>query len=174
MSTPYYADESVTLWLGDCREVADWLAADVLVMDPPYGIAWQQGAIGARRRRPDRPRYGRNDGIVGDLDTAVRDTALAMWGDRCAMAFGSPMLAPPAGTRQVLVYRKPPDAGARGAMAGFRRDVEHVYLVGPWRSGMGGRSSVVPTAAPRAWAIRLARPRGTDIPTPSRLTSWRR
>jgi site-specific DNA-methyltransferase (adenine-specific) len=64
------------------------------------------------------------------------------------MAFGSPMLAPPAGTRQVLVYRKPPDAGARGAMAGFRRDVEHVYLVGPWRSGMGGRSSVVPTAAP--------------------------
>ena len=32
-------------------------------------------------------------------------------------------------------------------MAGFRRDVEAVYLIGPWPAGLGGRSSVLTTAA---------------------------
>lgn len=39
--TPYYADESVALYLGDCREVLPTLAADsadLVLADPPYGV----------------------------------------------------------------------------------------------------------------------------------------
>lgn len=36
-ATPYYEADGIILWHGDCRDVTAWLAADVLVTDPPYG-----------------------------------------------------------------------------------------------------------------------------------------
>lgn len=141
MSTPYYQDERVTLYHGDCREMAGWLDADVLVTDPPYGRAWRQGRHWDPRHTDDR-----HPGITGDLDVTARDDALALWAGRLALVFGDLMLPPPAGTKQVLIYRKPPNAGTRGAMGGRRRDVEAVYMLGPWPAGLGGRSSIIATS----------------------------
>ena len=136
MSAPYFSADGVDLYLGDCREATAWLEADLLVTDPPFGIRWRQGCLGHATGHA---------GIAGDEDTSVRDEVLRLWGDRPAVVFGSLALAPPAGTKQVLVYRKPPGSGTRAATAGFRRDLEATYLVGPWPSGIGGRTSLLDT-----------------------------
>ena len=142
MSEPYYADEFVTLYHGDCREITEWLAADVLVTDPPYGRAWKQGdTASARGWRSDK-----HDGIVHDETTEERDAALAMWGDRPALAFGDLTLPPPTGTKLTLVYDKGGDAGFTGAVGGYRRNVEGIYLLGAHGSGLGGRSAVISTS----------------------------
>jgi hypothetical protein len=144
--TPYYSDDLVTLWLGDCREVTEWLAADVLVTDPPYGRGWKQGAGSGNLRSKTSGRYA-HEGIAGDGDTETRDTALAMWGDRVAVVFGDPLVDRPRDTRQALGYRKPPAGGNKGTFGGFLRDLELIYLTGPWPAGLNGRSSILATGA---------------------------
>jgi site-specific DNA-methyltransferase (adenine-specific) len=138
---PYYRDESVTLYHGDCREVTAWLEADVLVTDPPYGISWSThgGGRDLRNWSPRQPKKG----IVGDKDTSARDAVLKAWGDKPAVVFGSPLIAPPAGTIQALVWRKPVDSGVVGARFVWRRDWEAIYLLGKWPRVGPRRSSVI-------------------------------
>lgn len=142
--TLYYSDDHVQLWHGDCREITAWLEADVLVTDPPYGRAWKQGRRGAHAT--GRASAAR-DGIAGDGDTSVRDAALSLWGDRPCLAFGSSLGAPPVGTRQILVWRKGPDSGVFGSIAGWRRDWEPIYLMGPWEASPPCRSGVIQTVS---------------------------
>ena len=103
MVAPYYADEYVSLYLGDCREHTEWLGCDVLVTDPPYGIGWRgvsttyRRGVCVRRSSPE---------IAGDRDTSVRDEVLALWGERPAMVFGSWRRPRPAGVRHRLIWDK--------------------------------------------------------------------
>ena len=141
---PYYEDESVTLWHGDCREIDAWLAADVLVTDPPYGIAWQKPKLPANRSL-GRGEQVAHAGIENDADTSARDHVLALWAPRPAMVFGAPQKALPVGTKQTLVWQKPATVGIFGTVAGFRRDWEAIYLLGNFPKSTAQRSSVIQT-----------------------------
>ena len=82
---PYYKDDLVTLFHGDCLEITEWLQANVLVTDPPYGVAWM--ACGLNDKKSVRNLAEQS--IKSDEDTAARDDALALWGDRPSVVFGS-------------------------------------------------------------------------------------
>jgi site-specific DNA-methyltransferase (adenine-specific) len=140
---PYYQDGSVTLYLGNCLEITAWLAADVLVTDPPYGIGWTKGL---NRRAKSRA----HEGIKGDSDTSIRDAALSLWGARPAVIFGSFYAAQPASIRQVLGYLKQPDSGVVGSTTGYRRDLEPVFLTGDWPHRNAQQSSLIATRSRNA------------------------
>jgi site-specific DNA-methyltransferase (adenine-specific) len=119
MTIPYYAEDGITLYHGDCREIPEWLAADVLCTDPPYGTQFSaanpKGGYGRRQNAGLGP-----EGFViaNDVSTAVRDNVLALWGSRPALVFGSPRLSDPPGVwADRLVWNK-----TRPGMNG-----------GPWR-----------------------------------------
>jgi len=48
--TPYYEDDLVTLYHGDCRDIAESTThtADLLLTDPPYGMAFVSGWTAAK------------------------------------------------------------------------------------------------------------------------------
>ncbi len=41
--TPYYEDDSCTIYHGDCRDVLPGLTADLVFADPPYGVGLKYG-----------------------------------------------------------------------------------------------------------------------------------
>jgi site-specific DNA-methyltransferase (adenine-specific) len=170
VSTPYYQDDLVTLWHGDLREHTSWLTAKVLFTDPPYGRAWRQGGGKPRPGLSVHDALGRaHPGIDGDTDTHIRDTILAMWGTtRPAAIFGDLLIDRPPGTKQALIYGKPLDAGKRGTFAGFARDAEAIWLIGPWPAGIGGQTSILHTRArvvgtPYGLAARYGHPHAKPI-----------
>ena len=96
---PYYEDEAVTLYHGDCRKVTEWLAADVLVMDPPYGTQFSaENPKGGYGRRQNAGLGPEGFVIANDGTTETRDEALSMWQARGpALVFGSPRMPDPPG-----------------------------------------------------------------------------
>jgi hypothetical protein len=166
VSAPYYQDDAVTLHHGDCLETDAWLTADVLVTDPPYGRDWRSGS-GMKNAFGGGRGSKAHAGIANDKDAGARDRALDLWGSRAAVIFGDLLIAQPAGAVQVLIYGKPMDAGIKGARAGYRRDVEAIYLVGPWPVGVGGRTSIIRTnalvAGPRGVATRAGHPHAKPL-----------
>ena len=101
MTAPYYQDDSVTLYHGDCLELADlWTVADVLVTDPPYGMAYESN----RNRDKRNVKLGRP--VAADNSTEARDEALALWGEGPALVFGRWSQPRPAATRTRLVWDK--------------------------------------------------------------------
>jgi hypothetical protein len=142
LPTPYYADELVTLYCGDVRDILPRLSedvADVLVTDPPYGIAHASGRRGVARW------HGRQ--IPGDEDTGVRDDVLAWWGDKPALVFGSWKRPAPPNARATLVWDKWP-LGSGDLALPWRPNHEEIYVLGRGFDATRRRTSGVIRCAP--------------------------
>ena len=121
---PYYQDDLITLYHGDCLEITTWLNADVLVTDPPYGQAYK-----SRMNRANRTDW--HDEIKGDHNTNLRDDAIELWGDdKAALVFGTWKTTKPRKTKQTVVWDKTP-CGFMGDLAiPFGTAHEEIYCLG--------------------------------------------
>jgi DNA modification methylase len=122
----YYQDDLVTLYHGDCLEVTEWLAADVLVTDPPYGIAISSYK-GGYKGKGSQTRIA--DSILNDKNLDVRDAVLFKWGKRPAVVFGSWRMPRPADTQHLLIWWKRGQAPGP-ANAPFMVQHEEIYVLG--------------------------------------------
>lgn len=116
---PYFQTDLVTLYHGDCLEVTEWLEADVLVTDPPYGVSYKSG------------RNKTLKAIAGDQTLDVRDDSLQLWGNKPALVFGSWKQPRPKSTRQLIVWDKRGGAGFSGDLQMPWADItEEIYVIG--------------------------------------------
>lgn len=152
-STPYYEGGGVTIYHGDCRDVLP-VEADVLVTDPPYGMAFVAGARVGGGKSGWTSRWTGVE-IAGDGDTAARDFVLEWWGDRPALVFGSWKTTAPQRVREVLVWDKVVSTGMGALDIPWRPSWEMIYVLGSGFVGSRGHGVLrvsLPTLAPdRQW-----------------------
>jgi site-specific DNA-methyltransferase (adenine-specific) len=138
----YYQDDYVTLYHGDClTEHREWMKAQVLVTDPPYGVDYQSGS------RRDKLAAS----ILNDKDTRYRDGVLEEWfTDRDgfpALVFGSWKIERPADTKALLIWDTKGALGMGDLRIPWKPSHQEIYVLGngPWR---GKRDTDVLSYAP--------------------------
>lgn len=128
---------SATLYLGDCRAIVPSLpAVDVVLTDPPYGFGYESG-------HATDALWSGGKTIANDHDTTTRDAVLAMLQGRPALVFGSRKVAPPAGTRMVLVWDKGAALGMGALDLPWKPSSEEIYVIGRGFSGRRDESNVL-------------------------------
>jgi len=136
---PYYQDDHCTIYHGDCRDVMPTIEADVMVTDPPYGMAY----------RSNQRKAGRLDAVIGDQDTGTRDAIVALWGaERPALVFGRWSVDAPRGERQRLIWWKEVTPGMGDLSIPWGPAHEDIHLLGRGWSlidGIKRQGSVIPT-----------------------------
>ena len=100
MTDPYYEEDGITIYHGDCRELlgddeqgAPLLAYDAVVTDPPYGVNAEY-----------RP-HGKSSGVRAEWDDRVPFELLAAFADVPVLWFG----ASPALVESCRSFSPPPD-----------------------------------------------------------------
>lgn len=154
----YYQDDHVTLYHGDClAEHREWLEADVLVTDPPYGMAYESGRV----------KHRTSQAIAGDMTVQVRDDALTAWGDRPAIAFGKWNVERPANVRARLIWSKGEDPGMGDLSFPWGNSDEEIYIFGKGFIGKRGPNVLVHNKPPVS--NREAHPTPKPVPLMERL-----
>lgn len=151
---PYYEDDLVTLYHGDCLEVTEWLSADVLVTDPPYGVDYQSGS-----RRENLAAS-----ILNDKDTRHRDAVLQAWGNRPALVFGSWKIQRPTHTKALLIWDTKGALGMGDLRIPWKPSHQEIYVCGDgqWQ---GKRTTDVISIAPVQATARNGRKHPHQKPT---------
>lgn len=158
----YYSDDYVQLFHGDCiTDHREWLEADVLVTDPPYGMAYQSG----------QRKGAKLAAIAGDGNTQVRDNAVSAWGKgRPALVFGRWSVEPPQGERQRLIWWKEGNPGMGDLSIPWGPAHEDIHLLGRgWdvsKTGMKRQGSVITTRGVRGGAAGDENATGHPTPKP--------
>lgn len=169
MSAPYYERDGIVIYLGDCRDVLPLLpkaGADLLVTDPPYGVAY-------------RSNYGGNfAAIAGDEDASWVPEALGLAAEalrdkRHAYIFGPRgLVAPPFRASVELVWDK--GALSMGDLsqpwAAAHEPITFAVLV---RSSEKGRGNL-PARLRSGSVLNYSRPSATRHPTEKPVPLLRR
>lgn len=134
MGSPVIIGDAI-LYLGDCLEILPELHADVVVTDPPFGIAYCSG------QRTDT--LWSEDSIRNDATTEARDKALSLCGGVPMLVFGSWKVARPAGVRMLLTWDKGPALGMGALDLPWKPSSEEIYVVGKGFVGERDEGAVI-------------------------------
>ncbi len=138
---PYYADDWVTIYHGDCLEILPKLSGfSVVISDPPYGYSHSSNRDGAFK----------GEVIAGDEGCGARDAVAAMIGEMPAVWFGTWKVRPPDGkVRACCVWDKGLAAGMGDLSVPWKPNWELFWVYGDGWSGRRGsgvlRAGTVPT-----------------------------
>lgn len=158
---PYWEADGKAIYLADAREIIGIVGGDVLVSDPPYGMAYTSGWTGAS--------------VEADGDTRARDEILAMWRPKPAILFGRWSVPRPEGCRAVLIWDKGEWPGMGDLSFPWGPSHEEIYIIGDGFAGtrMGtvlrrdriGGNGEHPTQKPTSVMERLIErcPQGTIV-----------
>ena len=158
---PYYQDDLVTLYHGDCLELNVWTTADVLVTDPPYGVGFQSSWTTGTQRKSK---------IAGDESLAARNNALTAWGDKPALVFGTWRAERPANVRQRLIWVKGDDPGLGDLSMPWGYGDEEIYVLG--HGWIGQRRTNVYRIPKVAYANNPGHPTPKPIPLMEALIEY--
>ncbi|MDR0593734.1 MAG: site-specific DNA-methyltransferase [Bifidobacteriaceae bacterium] len=163
---PYYQDDLVVLYLGDCLDpalAAVWAGADVLITDPPYGIGYRSPSLHMSRGKWAQRKDGESS-VSQDEDTKTRDAALSLWEGKAAAVFGSWRKPPPVRPDHRIVWHKT-NRGNLIKTAPWASSDEEIWIYGGgWTGPTCG--SVIPTGEMRAGSAGLPKKLGHPTPKP--------
>jgi hypothetical protein len=125
LPTPYYDRDGITIYCGDCREIAPRLdGIDAVISDPPYGMAWD-GTVTRGNSNGPRGAKPKHYGVTIEGDDEPFDPSPWLNYPR-AVLFGANHFGArlPVGT--TLVWIKRLDAG----FGSFLSDAEVAWMKG--------------------------------------------